>query len=61
MRFKPTEVSKEAQPIASQFERLTLEKGIARSHAMQASMACSMLKLLPARKTDGELRVADAF
>jgi hypothetical protein len=54
-------VSKEAQPIASQFERLTLEKGIARSHAMQASMACSMLKLLPARKTDGELRVADAF
>jgi predicted transposase YbfD/YdcC len=54
-------VSKEAQPIASQFERLTIKKSIARSHAMHAQTACSMRKLLAARKTNDELRIADAF
>ena len=58
--FKPTEVSNEAQPTAPQFERLTIEKSIARSHAMSAPMACSMPKLRAAPNTDGELRVADA-
>jgi hypothetical protein len=56
---KPTEVSKEAQPIASQFERLTIEKSIGQSKIARRASPNGLLTAEASASAQHGWRTAD--